>query len=454
MGNSRAGVFTVHAAGSSSKFRSHPKYPLGICWPSHGALSATGFDVQNNLLRRWTAVMTGLLIAATWRLWTLTSEFPAVPLFSSLCELPPEVDWLFLAALCSGLAVMSTATAKLAKLGMLVVVASGSGLIALDQHRCQPWFYQLLLFCLLWLICEARQAQRFILWIVISVYFYSALGKLDFEFLHTVGQDFWSGGARLVRLRPEVPQATSLWLIALLPLTELVIAAGLMFRSTRRVAGSAACVLHLGLVVLLGPLGLNHSRGVVLWNFQFAVQALLLFVLATRTDSIDVLPNTQSVGRLRLGWAVALLAIGMPVLERFGLWDHWASWALYAPHSSRTEIWVASTFREYLPGTLRDELQPETELTLWIRLPIERWSLEQVSAPIYPQARFQMGVALALTRTLQSEYAVRVIVRSVSSRMDGSRKSSEYVGLSNIESAADSFWLNARPRTRRDMNWK
>ena len=132
------------------------------------------------------------------------------------------------------------------------------------------------------------------------------------------------------------------------------------------------------LMLVLGPLGLNHSWGVFWWNLQFAGQACLLFVwpqiqvrLATsRTGSGTGEPSSNSSLALvsqpqrwgaRCATVVTLLAIVLPTLERMGYWDHWTSWALYAPHSSRVEVWVANSAIDELPASLQQLLGPEQE---------------------------------------------------------------------------------------------
>lgn len=295
-------------------------------------------------------------------------------------------------------------------------------------------------------------------WLTASIYFYSALGKFDTQFLHTVGQQFWLGLTQLVggSQPPGEPWIERpIAVIALLPAAELLLAAGIAWPTTRRAAGALAIVFHVGLMVLLGPFGLDHSAGVVLWNLQFAGQALCLFVLVDWKRAPPATPPAAT----RLGWrdhlatAIVCLAIGLPLGERWGRWDHWTSWALYAPHSSRTEVWIASTAVDRLPTSLQQVIvaqQAERQRELaaeraqgvgdmvgaeleqhaqpWLRVPIERWSLEQTASPIYPQARFQLGVARAVARRIDSEFKIKVVVRGVAARWDGRRPSREFRG--------------------------
>ncbi|MEO8269868.1 MAG: hypothetical protein ABI557_09110 [Aureliella sp.] len=426
-----------------------------------------------DLLRRWTGLMAVVLISVTWPLWWGTAEFPTIPVAAWLDQVPELVDRVCCVAILLGLTVLVMGNQPASAWGWLGVLASGILLASLDQHRWQPWFYQLLLFAAIFSLGSPKTIARCLTWLTISVYFYSALGKLDAEFLHTVGQQFchevlrWIGQVRSEGAPwREYPIA----LVGILPTAEFMLAAGLTWPITRRFAGALAILFHLGLMVLLGPLGLDHSAGVVLWNLQFAGQALFLFVLLPlqRTAKSSETESAKASKRWndRVATTITALAMALPLGERSGLWDHWTSWALYAPHSSRTEVWIAYTAVDSLPDSLRQiireertsrgsplEQRSERELdaldemsTLWLRVPIERWSLKETHAPIYPQARFQLGVARSLAAPIDSEFKIKCIVRSAAARWDGRRESHEYHGKSGLANASRSFWLGTTPR--------
>ncbi len=408
------------------------------------------------MLRSWIALSALFLLAATWRLWWGQSEFPAIPFSQHLCDVPLAVDRWLCVGLVLSLVTSIFASPRMAKFAWAVVMLMICGLVALNQHRLQPWVLQLIVYAAILVLCSERRARILLTAFVGSVYIYSALGKFDAQFLHTVGQQFWGGMLEMIGQPNEPERHTSIGLIASLPLSELLIGLGLLFPRTRRVTGVAACLFHLMLIMLLGPLGLNHSPGVVMWNLQFAGQALLLFVVPKSVE----LPKMQAEEKSQLGnlagTVVAILVILLPLSERVGYWDHWASWALYAPHSSRTEVWVAHAAVQELPASLRREFAAvdphEDPEPLWVRVPIERWSLAETGTPIYPQARFQLGVARALAKRLPSDFMIRVVLRSTARRWDGRRESQEAVGSTEIERAASKFLINTRPRSNGPPN--
>ncbi|MCA9160828.1 MAG: hypothetical protein KDA72_21000, partial [Planctomycetales bacterium] len=389
---------------SASSYSLQP--PASIAWPL-------------DLLRRWTGLMAAVLIAVTWPLWWGGSEFPAIPMAARFDHVPLWVDRSCCVAILLGIIVLVLGKQRASKWGWLCVLASGILLGLLDQHRWQPWFYQLLLYSAIFSFGSPRTVAGCLTWLTISIYFFSALGKLDAEFLHTVGQQFWQEMLQWVgqmRAAGEPWRERPIALIASLPAVEMTLAAGLAWPTTRRIAGVLATVFHLGLIWLLGPLGLDHSAGVLYWNLQFAGQALCLFVLLAPQGATNPSQDAEKSAGKRWGNRLAIsltgLAIALPMGERRGLWDHWTSWALYAPHSSRAEVWIAYTAVDALPASLqrvitdeqvsreppweqRRELEqdaPDAMRSLWLRVPIERWSLAETRTPIYPQARFQLGV--------------------------------------------------------------
>ncbi len=352
-----------------------------------------------------------------------------------------------------------------------VALASLAILFALDQHRFQPWAYELALLCIVALThsrnLDKRNAVKLMRWLLISIYLYSAIGKLDFEFLHTVGQQMLAVVMKFFNVNAGLLSSPAkLALVASFPLLELAIAMGLMFRPTRAISAWLAIALHLGLILILGPLGLNHRFGVLVWNLQVAGQVFILFLLPAskpQTESVEseqaVAPESEEhskeprqqsrISALQaVGWSALAIAIVMPATERFGFWDHWPSWALYAPHSSRVFLEIAAPDVSKLPDSLQSLIEPESEetITIWKPVPLDAWSLATLQTPIYPQARFQIGVAEAIIRKAPSEPRFRITVLGTASRFSGVRQQKTIDGLPQLAKLENRFWLNFHPR--------
>lgn len=401
-----------------------------------------------------------LLVAVSWRLWIPQQVFPQVPFFSALRHTPALADWALLLALVGGLlgATVFVRPGGQRSAALIVFGVAMLGLVLLDQHRMQAWAYQGLVITVLLLGTPPQLGMTLLRVFAVSVYFHSAAGKFDFQFLHTVGQQFLETAGGLLGLQVENwDAATRVRAAVLLPVVELTLAAGALIPATRRWAGWGLVVMHSMLLVLLGPLGLQHQPGVLAWNGFFIAQALVLFVgwvptrRRAREGGADVV--AQRFPWWWRAWALPVLfvaVLSLPLTERFGFWDHWPSWALYSPHSSRVEFSIHASRIDRLPETLQPYLEPDENQTGWHELAIDRWSIEALGVPVYPQARFQLGVVLAILDRADFDDAVRLRLRGVAGRWDGQREEVFFGGRQGIQKAADAFWLNVEPRGR----WK
>lgn len=469
-------------------------------------------------LECWSAACAICLLVATCALWipSANREIPPIPLITACVALGPAWDVMALLSLTLGLfglsscsvwtlslclirskgeelpkyAVAAHATVlrthllalrpsnlyTVRRVSLWLILAGGMTLVLLDQLRLQAWFFQLLLFCLVFLLPTPELRLKWLQMMVISIYAYSAIGKLDYQFLNTVGQDFLQAMVQTFGMDCQNWNGTVRVLLASgFPICELMLVAGLCFVRFRRPTGWAACLFHLTLLWLLGG-QLGHSWGVLIWNLQFAVQALLLFALPTArpgnlcfvfsTIGKQSLATDLTLAEQRVRWfapnfliqACLVLAIVLPATERLGWWDHWPSWALYAPHSSRVQVWVAPHVVESLPSALRQIIeqstkdQPENQVNTGIEIPLATWSLQVLGVPVYPQARYQLGLSRHLSTIIHDQYAIRAELRSVAGRLEGGRTIQELFNADQIHSASAQFWLNSQPRSFRSKS--
>ncbi len=411
-------------------------------------------------LRRALVAFTLAMLLATWRLWTPQAIFPRVPLLQTLAALPAALDWLLLGLAVAGLAVaIFSSSARVWPAALRTFAGACLGLILLDQHRLQPWAWQAVLVALALANCPPPRALALVRLLTLSIYLYSGWSKLDYEFLHTLGQQFIAVPLRIVGANPaDWPDAWRLAAAGMLPLAEIALAGAFCFRRLWTAALAGSIVLHGLLLVVLGPWGLNHSAAVLLWNAYFIVQNLLLFSGGTtQSSAIGAAESARAAGapiepgsgRLanRATQALLVAAMLLPILEPWGLWDAWPSWSLYAPNCERTTVLVQRSATGAL-GSLEAFVESGAEDEAWARLRIDRWSLAALGAPLYPQNRFQLGVAEALAASPGWARRVRAIELGRADRFSGERAHRDLVGLSEISSAADPFYFNARPDHR------
>ena len=393
-----------------------------------------------------------LLVAATWRLWTPQPGFPQVPLLYAAGSLPPAVQWLVLSGMLAGLVGMLLAPAgRWGRSSLWLFALATLVLMLLNQHRLQPWAYQFVLLAVVLASTRPAMAVAVARLFLVSFYFHSAMTKCDYAFLHTLGQQFL---AVLLQLMggsiDDWSSSTRIMLAWLFPIGELLVAAGLSFAPSRRFALAGAVALHVLLLIILGPWGLDHWPGVLLWNAYFIAQDLVLFAGARRAQAGDVAEVPGSGDRLRPpSFITALMAAGMvlPFLQPWAWFDLWPSWGLYAACSERVALQVHRQQRENLPEELYPFLtEPAEADDPWLTLRLDRWSLAALGAPIYPQNRMQLGVAQSVISQSDLGNRARIVRFSLADRWSGERRHDILTGPAQCEAAAGEYWLNARPR--------
>lgn len=391
------------------------------------------------------------LLAVTWRLWTPQNVFPRVPAFEIVTSWPGQaadaLNWIALGVATLALLYLAIGRiGRLSKAAAISVAVSWLVLIVIDQHRLQPWAVHIGLGLLLVQFAQPSRRMNYLRWFTVSIYIYSALGKFDAQFLHTVGQDFvGTFFAQIGRDIRVLSPGARLWLAAALPAGELLVGIGLAFRSTRAVAAGAAIVMHVALLAVLGPWGLHHAWGVLVWNMLFIATDVWLFLWPDASASASNDPPAGS--SVRFGWVEALLAVALvaPLGERLGVVDHWLGWALYAPHSSRVRVEIAAGAVPRLPAVVQPFIDSDNEAEpIWREVRIDRWSLATLGAPVYPQQRFQLGVARALAERV-GQRDIRVHLLSTADRWTGRRKAETLDGRRELDAAANRFWFNTQP---------
>ena len=411
------------------------------------------------------------LVAATWKLWTPQDVFPQVPLIRAACDWPGWFDW-------GCLAVLVTSSLTLLVVGQRgwwgrcscsAMALSLAGFLILDQHRLQPWAWQFFLLAVLLSLADDTTSRRGWRWLVIGIYFWSAVSKLDYTFCHEQGPALLGGLKQAMGLR-GIPNR---WTDALdvvgslgIALGELSVAALLAWPRARWLGLWAAAIMHLSLLAALGPFGLNHSLGVLLWNVFFIVQNWLLFreaaashppsgetvltkVLAWLRDLVTW--PTSRPNRLALG--VTAAAMAWPVLEPFGYCDHWLAWAVYSARADTVELCFDGD-----RSLVETSVPTKTHIydcfngSSWGRneILISRWSIRTLDVPPFPQDRFLIGVAEAA----RVRYGLRDVTIEVSApphRLAGNREIDSYridkeMNVNDSEPMLNRFMWNAVPR--------
>lgn len=381
------------------------------------------------------------MLLFSWPLWTGGGELPRVPFLRPNVAFPMVAESCLACLLLAG--VVGAGLANRWRPWFAVSLGALVGLLAGDQHRFQPWAYQYAMTGLFLAACRGRQGLNLVRWWFVALYAYSALSKFDASFCDELGPVFlrsalgpwgidpigWSHGWR-----------TSA--VLALPAAEIAVAAALAVPTTRAIGRVGAVVMHLALIALLGPLGLNHSAIVLVWNSVMLVEVWITFGPdAPMTSEPPPLRRREwrSDAALLIFWAGVLLPIG----ERWELFDAWPSHALYASHVGRLSVAVHESELAAWPVEIRRHVR-EGDEGLWKALDLTAWSRRVRGTPIYPQNRASLGLAEALAARYRGRL-IRVVVLGPADRWTGARRRVQANGLSAIRALGDLYWLNAHP---------
>ena len=391
--------------------------------------------------RRWLlfqmiwSLATVLLILATAPLWMGAANFPQVPLLETLIGSSFLIDGCALAVLNVSTVLIfllmirtwflkdpSSVTADVAKVRILAMCFSAAMLVLFltNQHRLQPWAWQFFIFATVTSLSasttKAMSAARIV---VVSIYFHSALGKFDYQFLMGLGREFVAVAASPF-FDLQNPSDIPIAVVWALPTGELLVGLLLFFAKTRVAGVIAAAGLHLSLLAILGPLGMNHHLGVLVWNVIFGLLTVTLFWPNSIHSDNQMYRPASLLSSQDLALKIFTLAIVCVPL--FPACDHWLAWGLYSPNNRRCMVRLVMPANLEAPENLAAYLGENDGVTR--KVDIGKMSLDRVGVPIYPEARFQLGVAKWLEKQL-GDGKGRVIyeLQSKSDRWTGARTS-------------------------------
>lgn len=387
-------------------------------------LSATiSLDPESTAVvhRRILCGFTLAMMALSWPIWHTNEAIPRFPatVLSALVADEPSLDrWLV--AICVGGLLLSLRKGVCGRAGAFAVAVSGLALVLCDQNRLQAWFYQTLVLSAVYALLPGASAIGFARFFAVTLYFHSALSKLDWSFAHSMGPSILS--PILQNLPFALAPRAQTGIVLALPIGELLFALALAF-GRFRVGLAGATLMHLALLLLLGPWLLDHSGNVLLWNVSMLLQAWVLFAPAGKAapfgpDTPETAPATPpaALGLVQLGMlAVAIL----PFFERAGLWDPWPSFALYAGHVEQLRIDWPAELKDRVPADYRPFLKPDggdivLDLTLWSRA--------RFGVPPYPAERIHRRLAAWIAATCPDGMPMRAITLSKADWLTGKRR--------------------------------
>ena len=314
----------------------------------------------------------------SFKVWTTDRYFPVAPVFDFL-SFPNEFHlFLFALSLIGITSILFFPNKKILLIGVIIIELFSC---SLDYMRWQPWEYQYLLTLFFFLLTkDKKQFLSLLTFLLASTYIFSGIHKFSGSFLYT----FWD---KIVLYRlfglsyNEFMNPLYHYSGLVLSVVEVAIGLGILFVRTRKYFALLAIIMHLIIVLIFGPSGLNFNIIIFPWNLAMIALVGVLFYKNTE-------PNfSLSFFRSKFNTAIFILVGVMPVLCIFGKWDDYLSFNLYSGNI-KTLVVCVEDVEEYpqlkpYQSTSRSSMYCNDSYLI----NTTTWALDELKVPVYPEER-------------------------------------------------------------------
>jgi uncharacterized membrane protein YphA (DoxX/SURF4 family) len=341
--------------------------------------------------------------------------FPTVPVFSSLrIQWGTSLDWfMYICLLTSCVILFTKPFSRKAYLTLLLVFIL---FLLEDINRLQPWFY-LYLIMLSSLVFFDEKNSKHILQVfrivLSSVYFWSGLQKLNVHFAIEVFPwvaDF-TGAENFLNNHHFIAYFAAS--------AEGLAGVLLWIKPLRKVGCIIAMLMHLFIIISLGPWLHNWNEIVWPWNIVFA---WMVFELFYRTE-----PEAIKFKKAPATYHTALVLLMVAIMPAFGIlgkWDHFLSDGFYSAMLNEPAFYFPLAEAERLP-TSSEPYQYLLEKENRAILLINYWCLDDLKVPLYPEDRVYREVAKKLSLSLHDMQSTGLRI-TYKSRMNGNLTETNY----------------------------
>ena len=312
-------------------------------------------------------------------LWIANRVFPLAPPFDFLYAVPNSVHiFLYIVSMvCLALCVFKPSIHRLLPIIIITEILS----CLLDQNRWQPWEYQyLFMLFVLWYNKKNNDAALlFLIVIISSTYFYSGLQKFNPHYLTLTWKKIFMED--FFRIPQNISnQATAIRLGYIVPLFEMTFGITLIIKKTRKFAIVSSIAMHLILMLVVGPGGVNYNLTVWSWNI-----AMIAFLSLLWNSNVSF-TQLQMLSKPSLNWLPAIAWMFLPVLNFFGYWDYFLSSSLY---SGRVDVCFIKIINPPKNFELRKYFKEKKagDSTNIETIAVQTWSMDEVDTPPFPQKR-------------------------------------------------------------------
>ena len=337
---------------------------------------------KTNLILKITCVFWIFTKLFCYNLWHTDRLFPVVPPFDFLENIPNYIHLTLFYFALAGIAFVGFFPKNKFVLGFTIVVEITS--FILDQSRWQPWEYQYILTFLFFFFYHKNPKQfiNYFSFLLAIIYLNSGLHKLTGGFLYTVWEgmmlrEFFGFDKSLIRNIYVHYAGLSLGLI------EFLAALGCLFAKNKKIYALLLVGMHIFILALISPTGLNYNSIVWPWNVVMILFILIVFYNATSTISFkNLLSGYNKIPFVVLGI--------LPFFCFIGLYDNFFAFNLYSGTTKHFSICVdenkiSSAYQPFISKN-RKICGDKNVISG------NDWALKEMNVVIYPEERFYKGI--------------------------------------------------------------
>ncbi len=266
-------------------------------------------------------MLIGLLM--TFKVWTLKHDFPVISVLDFLPQLGAQITLIgFIGLLFVTAVSIFWHKSKIYSLVILLSVL----LLSQDYMRWQPWIYMYML--IFWIVSRAKKNNsQQLIWalqlLMAGIYFWAGGHKLNPFFRNTFPLEMAQVLGHLFNIERLSIIYKLAYLGFLIPLIEIAIGFGLLFKKYRFYALVMASMTHVIIILFQAPHGFNYFGIVYPWNLAML---LIIWTLFYGDDSEITFKEVRKSILLKV---IFLLIWLLPSLNIFGLWHNYTSFKLY-----------------------------------------------------------------------------------------------------------------------------
>lgn len=333
------------------------------------------------------------LLTKVWsyKTWITERVYPVIPPLDILKNVPD-----FLHQFLFGFSLLALLTVLCFKNNLWLLIALFFSEVlscSLDTVRWQPWEYMYLCFLLMVIINFYKPKNILLLshLFLVSIYFFSGLHKFSRDFLSAVWLnmvlvDFFGLSMNFI-LKYKL-----FFTGLLIPFVEIALAILLLVSKSKRKISYLLILMHLGILIFIGPLGLKYNS--VVWPWNLAMIFILIIIYSKPVDPVNkniLIPN--------LYWIV--LWFVMPVFSLFGSWYQYFSFNLYSGKGDQMYICVSGNEKELEPYF---EHKKNTLCKGKPYINLQNWALKEIKSAPLPEIEIYRKIGVHMKQKYSKDH--------------------------------------------------